>query len=85
MGGEHLGLGRRQEAVEPAQHRQRENDLAVFVAFVRAAKQAADAPNEVGELGMGLGEHSDRNEFCIFGDGVERELQVGLKPDLHSA
>jgi hypothetical protein len=36
-------------------------------------------------LGMGLGGNSDRNEFCIFGDGVERGLQVGLKPDLHSA
>jgi hypothetical protein len=39
------------------QHRQRQNHLAVFVAFVRAAQQVADTPNEVGKLGVGLGDH----------------------------
>ena len=55
MLGKDPGLGRREEAVEAAQHRQRQDDLAVLVPLVWAAEQVADAPDEVGELGVGLG------------------------------
>ena len=54
---QHLRLGRREQAVEAAQHRQRQDDLAVFVPLVRTAEQVADAPDEVGELGVGFGVH----------------------------
>ena len=54
---EHLRLGRREQAIEPPQHRQRQNDLAILVPLVRSAEQVADAPDEVGELGMGFRAH----------------------------
>jgi hypothetical protein len=57
MLGKHLGLGGRQQAVEAPQNRQRQNDLAVLVALVRPAKQVADAPDEVGELRVGVDRH----------------------------
>ena len=53
---EHRGLGRREEAIEAAQHGQRQDDLAVFVPLVRPPEQVADAPDEVGELRVGVSE-----------------------------
>jgi len=50
--GERLDLGRRQQAVEAPEHRQGQDDLAVLVPLVRAAEQVAEAPDEVGELGV---------------------------------
>ena len=53
----HGGLGRRENAVEPAQHRQRQDDLAILIPLVRPPEQVADAPDEGRELGMGFGVH----------------------------
>ena len=39
-----------QKAIEPAQHRQGQDDLAVFVPLIGAAEQVADAPDEIREL-----------------------------------
>jgi hypothetical protein len=36
-----------QNAIETAEDRQRKNDLAVLVRFVRSAEQIADAPDKV--------------------------------------
>ena len=63
---EDLGLGRREQTVEAAQNRQRQNDLAVLVALVGPAQQVADAPDEVGELRMGISVHPESrgNRLC---------------------
>ena len=55
MLGKDAGLGRREQAVEAPQHRQWQDDLAVLVPLIWPAEQVADAPDEVGELGVGLG------------------------------
>ena len=57
VGVKHHLLRLLQSAVEAPQDRQGEDDLAVLVSFVRATEQVADAPDEVGELGMGFGTH----------------------------
>ena len=44
---EHVGLRGREDAVESAQHRERQDDLAVFVSLIGATEQVADAPDEV--------------------------------------
>jgi len=52
--GDDLGLGRRQRALQPAQHHQRQDHLAVLVGLEVAAQQVGDAPHEadlVGEAG----------------------------------
>ena len=49
--------GRLQQALEAAQHRQREDDLAVLVALVGAAQQVADGPDKTGQLGVGFSVH----------------------------
>ena len=38
-------------------HCQGQDDLAVFVAFVSAAEEATDTPDEVGKLGVGFRAH----------------------------
>ena len=48
----HGGLGRRENAVEPAQHRQRQDDLAILVSLAGATEQIADASDEAGDGGM---------------------------------
>ncbi len=53
-----LGLG--ENAIEAAEHGERQDDASVFVPFVRAAEQIADAPNEIGDLGVGFGGHERR-------------------------
>ena len=58
VGGEDLRLGGGEQAIEAAQHRQREDDLAILVALVGAAEQVADAPDEGRELGVGIGGHA---------------------------
>ena len=65
--GEDLGLGRRQQAVETAQHRQGQDDLAVLVALVGPAQQVADAPDEVGELGVAIGAQWDSRSSVTRG------------------
>ena len=50
-------LGRRQDAIEAAQNGEGQNDLAILVPLVGAAKQIADAPDETGDLGMGFSGH----------------------------
>ena len=86
---QHRGLGRRQQAVEAAQHGERQDDLAVLVALVGAAEQIADAPDEAGELGMGFGGHGwlswrwDASLFALsilvhLKRGQERVVQVHL-------
>ncbi|MDQ1081472.1 hypothetical protein QE401_003998 [Pseudoroseomonas cervicalis] len=47
--GEHLFLGGRQHAVEAAQHREGQDDPAVFGGLVVAAKQVSHGPDEGGE------------------------------------
>ena len=54
---ENLRFGRGEQAIEAAQHSQRQDNLAVLIALVRPSQQVADAPDEVGELGMGFGTH----------------------------
>src|SRR5690606_31519192 len=44
--GQHLGLGRRQYAVQAAQHGERQDDLAVLGLLVIAAEQVRDGPDE---------------------------------------
>ncbi len=55
--GEDRSLCRREDAVEPPQDGKRQDDLAVFVPFVGAAQEIADAPDEAGDLGVGFGRH----------------------------
>ncbi len=57
---QHRGLRRRENAIEPPQDRKRQNDLPIFVPLVRSAKQIADTPDEIRELGMSLRRHRDR-------------------------
>jgi len=45
---QNLRLRRSQQAVEPPEYGQRQDHLPVLVPFVRAAKQIADVPDEVG-------------------------------------
>lgn len=44
---EHVLLGERKDAVESPEHRQRQDDLSVFVPLVWASQQVADAPDGV--------------------------------------
>ncbi|OQB95809.1 MAG: hypothetical protein BWX86_01072 [Verrucomicrobia bacterium ADurb.Bin122] len=46
--GEHGGFGRLQHAVEPAQHGEREDDLAVVRLLVIAAEEVGDGPDKGG-------------------------------------
>ena len=50
--GQHGGLGGLQHAVEPPQHGERQDDLAVFGLLVVAAQQIGDGPDEGGEVGI---------------------------------
>ena len=50
--GKHGGLGGFQHAIEPAQHGERQDDLAVFGLLVVAAQQIGDGPDEGGEIGV---------------------------------
>jgi len=43
---QYLVFGGCQDAVKAPEHRERQNNLAVFVALVGAAEQIADAPDE---------------------------------------
>src|SRR4051812_45965737 len=54
---QHDSFGRSENAVKSAQDREWQDDLAVLVALVWTTEQVADAPDEVGDLGMGLGGH----------------------------
>ena len=47
---ENRRLRGRQQAIESAQHRQRQDDLAVLVPLIGAAEQVADAPDKIREL-----------------------------------
>jgi hypothetical protein len=44
--GQHGGLGRRQRAVQPAQHREGQDDVAVLALLVVAAQRVGDGPDE---------------------------------------
>ena len=55
---QHIVLGVSEHAVETAQHRERQDHLAVLVALVGAAQQIADVPDEVRKLAVGLCVHS---------------------------
>ncbi len=46
--------------IEAAQDGEREDDLAILVPLVRAAKEIADAPNDAGDLGMIFSGHGMR-------------------------
>ena len=48
--GQHLVLGRLQNAVEPAEYCQRQHDVLVFVGAVGSAQELGDLPDEVGVL-----------------------------------
>ena len=54
---QHSGLGRREDAIEPAQDGEWQNDLAIFVSLVGASEQITDAPDEVGYLSVRFGGH----------------------------
>jgi hypothetical protein len=43
-------LCRREQAVETAKDRERQNDFAVLIPFVGASEQIADAPDEIRQL-----------------------------------
>ncbi len=75
---QHRGLRRREDAIESAQDRQRQDDLAIFVPFVRAAEQIADAPDEVGDLRVGFSGHSVIP--CAFRDGICELVSLGDTP-----
>src|SRR5579862_9433380 len=73
---QHRGLGGLQHAVQPSQHGERQDDLAVLGLLVVAAQQICDGPDERGEIGIGhacvaLGNVGD------FGRIAERILRVG--------
>ncbi len=48
--GEDLGLGRCEDRVEAADHRERQDDAPVLGLLVVAAEQIGDGPDEVGQL-----------------------------------
>ena len=50
--GEHGGLGGFQHAIETAEDRERQDDLAVFGLLVVAAQEIGDGPDEGGEIGV---------------------------------
>ncbi len=52
--GDHLALGGGEDRVEAAQDRERQDDVAVLVGLVRAAKQVRDVPDQAG-VGGGHG------------------------------
>lgn len=54
---QHGGLRRRKDAIEATKHGKRQDDLTIFVALVRSPEQVADAPDEIGKLGMRFGVH----------------------------
>ena len=65
----------REQAIEAPQHGQRQDHLAVFVPLIGAAEQVADAPDEVGELGMGFRAH-EVNGFGETARPAERDQQA---------
>ena len=52
--GQNLVLCGLQHGVEPAEHGQRQNDLAVLVALIRPSEKVADAPDEIRDIFMRL-------------------------------
>ena len=54
---ENRRLGWREQTVKTPENGQRQDDLAIFVPFIRPTQKIADAPNEVCELGMRRGRH----------------------------
>ena len=48
--GQHGGLGRLQHAIQPPQHGEGQDDLAVFGLLVVAAQEIGDGPDEGGEI-----------------------------------
>ena len=57
-GGQHVFLRVCEHTVEAAQHRERQDHLAVLVALVGAARQVADAPDEVRQFTVRLSVHA---------------------------
>ena len=53
--GEDLGFGGLEDAVEAAQHDERQDDAAVLGLLVVAAQQVGDRPDEAGVVAMGTG------------------------------
>ncbi len=50
--GQHSGLGGFEHAIQPTQHRERENDLGVIGLLVVAAQEIGNGPDEAGEVGV---------------------------------
>jgi len=61
--GQNLGLGGREHAIEPAQHRHRQHDTLVLRWAIWTAKQVGDLPDEVREVVM-VGHWSNRLPWC---------------------
>ena len=56
--GEHLGLGGFEDAVEAAQNRERQDDLAVLGRLVGAAQEVGHRPDEADLVGEAVHDHS---------------------------
>ena len=54
---QHLGLRRRENAIESPEDSEREDDLAILVPLVWPTEQIADAPNKTRELRMRFRRH----------------------------
>jgi hypothetical protein len=50
--GQHGNFGCFQDAIETAQHRERQDDLAIFGLLVIAAQEISDGPDEGGKIGV---------------------------------
>jgi hypothetical protein len=85
--GQDLFFGGSQQAIEAPQDRERQNDFTVFVPFVGAAEEIADAPNKIGELGMDFNGHAyfpipffESFSFWQFGVAEEWQLFYAVVP-----
>jgi hypothetical protein len=79
---EHLGLGRLQDAIQTAEHGERQNDATVLGRFVRASQQVGDRPNKRNFLGENRSKTHLRlssagegcgKQHCSRGGGVRNE------------
>ena len=69
---QHGGLGGFQHAIEPPQHGERQDDLAVFGLLVVAAQQIGDGPDEGREIGVAHIEGYEKS-LVKYGIGIINE------------
>jgi hypothetical protein len=61
----HLGLGRLQDAIQPAEHGERQNDATILGRFVRASQEVGDRPDKRNFLGK----IAQRHTFVLVPQG----------------